>query len=172
MIINRILSFAITLLVFLHVCSYSIYANAEGYNFSFFKKLLGDGRPYRLMGGKDFTLECKKSIVKRVNDFNVMYIEEKEAIGCKLVVEKEIIDKAKGPVTIASELKHGEKVSVCVTPGSGMTNDAGVFPVKITGTEKGVDWIGWAIVDKKGEIDFSKKAYDSGKAWGVYIFVR
>ena len=168
MFMNRTLSFAITLLVFLHVCSYSINAYAEG----FFKKLLGNNQQYSLMGGKGFKLECKESNVKRLNDFYVMYIEEKEVVSCKLIVEKRIIDKANGVVKIEAELKSGEKVSVRVTPGSVKTNENGEFAVRITGGEKGIDWIGWSIADKKGKFDFSKKAYDSGKAWGLYVVVR
>ena len=172
MVINRILTFALSLLVFLHVCNYSINAYAEGLNFSFFKKFLGNSQSFNLMGGKTFKLECKKSNVKRLKDFYVMYLEEKEVVGCKLIVERKIVDKANGEVKIEAALKAGEKVSVRVTPGSGMTNENGEFNVRITGGEKGIDWIGWSIADKKGKFNFSKEAYDSGTAWGLYVVVR
>lgn len=37
---------------------------------------------------------------------------------------------------------------------------------------EGVDWISWATPNDAGEFEFSKKAYDSGLAWGMFVEVR
>lgn len=122
--------------------------------------------------GKKITLECEKKVINKLGELEVISLNLGESISCKLIVHQSLVVNNKNSIKIATELKQGDKPSVNVNTKNGIANKNGELAITLTGTDKGIDWIGWTLADKKGDFKFSQKAYGSGNAWGIFVLVK
>ncbi len=74
-------------------------------------------------------------------------------------------------IDVATKQRTGFKSSINVDPANGATDSNGEIKFNITAVKKGVDWIAWAVKNDKGKFEFNKKAYNSGRAWGMFVEV-
>lgn len=122
--------------------------------------------------GKSFILRCEKEIVIRLGGIEVLPLKVGDTIGCTLTLAHGLFDPAKEGVDVSTNLRTGDIVSIQIDPAKGVTNREGQLEFTITAIEKGIDWVACAIPDENGDVEFSKKAYDNGNAWGMFVEVR
>ncbi|MGR3176629.1 MAG: NHL domain-containing protein [Candidatus Anammoxibacter sp.] len=118
---------------------------------------------------KSFTFRCNKELqssfagIKRL----VLKFGEKEHCTLKLTnLEPRL------PVEISSQLWKGLRSSIKIEPARSIVDANGELEITITAIRKGVDWAAWAVKNDKGRYEFSKKMYDLGTAWGMFVVVR
>ena len=122
--------------------------------------------------GKKIMLECENNVINKPGDIEIITLKLGESISCKLIVHQSLVVNSKNSIKIATELKQGDKSSVNLNTKNGITNKKGELEITLTATDKGIDWIGWSLADKKGNFKFNKKAYGSGNAWGIFVLVK
>ena len=64
--------------------------------------------------------------------------------------------------------KHEKAIS---RSGKGPDNN-GEIEFAISSIDKGIDWVAWAIRNENGKFEFKNKAYDEGRAWGMFVEVK
>lgn len=119
--------------------------------------------------GKSFTFKCNRNLqignvgIERL----IMHLGESESCKTKLTN----LDP-NTPITIRTRIRHGIQSSIIVEPETGITDENGEIEFEITATNEGIDWVAWAVPNETGAFVFNKKAYDNGKAWGMFVEVK
>lgn len=75
-------------------------------------------------------------------------------------------------VEVSTNLRTGLRQAIEVEPSAGITDEHGELGFTIRAIKRGIDWIAWAIADEAGGFKFDKDAYESGRAWGMFVEVR
>ena len=119
--------------------------------------------------GKSFTFKCNRTFHTGFSGIEKMIINLGENDECVL----KLTNLESGvPIEISTNLRTGLKPSIKVDPETGLTDANGEIAFTISAIDKGVDWIAWAIPNDVGKFEFSKKSYDSGLAWGMFVRVK
>ncbi len=119
--------------------------------------------------GKSFTFKCNNRFVRGRAGLEKLTLVLGENEECVLKLD----DLEPGSqIEIATYLKTRFRTAIKVDPINGVTNANGELEFTITALKKGSDWIAWAVPNDKGEFKFTKKAYDTGLAWGMFVEVR
>lgn len=119
--------------------------------------------------GKSFTLNCKRNFVIGQTGIGKLILKLGEEEECVL---KLIHLEPETSVEVSTNLRTGLKSSIKVNPIRSVTDINGELKITITAMRTGVDWVAWTIPNEKGEFEFSKRAYDTGLAWGMFVEVR
>lgn len=120
-------------------------------------------------GGKSFTFNCSRSFKRGPAGLETMILDLGDTESCTLKLTR--LEPGTF-IEVSTILRTGFRSSINVTPASGMTNENGEFEVTITAEQEGIDWVAWGVPNERGEISFNKKAYDSGKSWGMFVEVK
>lgn len=118
--------------------------------------------------GKSFTFKCKQDLIKGPGGLERLILESGKDEQC--TVKLTHIEPGVS-VEVSTLMRDGLKSSIKVEPANGITDKNGELEFLITAIDKGIDWIAWAVPNEKGSFEFSKKAYDSGLAWGMFVEV-
>jgi len=121
-------------------------------------------------GGKSFTFKCENSlnIGRGPAGLEVLNMNIGDSESCTI----KLTNSAPGKfVEVAVLLRAGFRSSISTEPASGMTDENGEIDVTITAVRPGIDWIAWAVPNKRGEMAFGKRAVDDGLAWGMFVDV-
>lgn len=118
---------------------------------------------------KSFTFNCEHDFEKGKGDLERLALKlgENEVCILKLTNLEPFI-----PVNVSANIRTGIKTSIKVESVSGETDSNGQIEFVITAISKGLDWVAWAVPNEKGEIEFSKDAFDSGSAWGMLVEIK
>lgn len=120
--------------------------------------------------GKSFTFNCEHKLkIGSIIGLEKLTLELGESENCAL---KLINHEREKIVEVSSLLRRGLRSAIKVEPTRGVTDANGELKITITAIRKGKDWISWGISNENGGFEFSKKAYDAGKAWGMFVEVR
>lgn len=118
---------------------------------------------------KSFTFKCNRDLVRGAGGVETITMERDSNETCTVKLTQF------GPgveVEVSTLQRQGLYSSIKVTPEKGITDSKGELEVEITGLRKGIDWIAWAVPNEEGIFEFSKHAYDTGLAWGMFVDVR
>lgn len=119
--------------------------------------------------GKSFTFKCSQEMVRGAAGLEHIVLESGNNEECIL----KLTNFEPGvQVEVATLKRKGLKATIQVEPVRGITDFSGELEISIKAISRGLDWIAWAVPDKKGKFDFSKRAYDSGTAWGMFVEVK
>lgn len=119
--------------------------------------------------GKSFTFNCAKDLRNSFAGLEKMMLKLGGNETCTIKLTQ--IEPGTH-VEILSNLRTGFKSSIQVDPVDGVTNENGELEIVISAIGRGVDWVSWAVPSLKGEFEFDKKAYDTGRAWGMFVEVQ
>ncbi len=118
---------------------------------------------------KAFTFKCGKGLQTGQYGLERLIMRLGENETC----ETRLINFAPNtPIKIETNLLPGLRSSIIVEPATGVTDENGEIEFMITAINRGIDWIAWAVADDNGKFLFSKKAYDAGTAWGMFVDVK
>lgn len=120
-------------------------------------------------GNKSFTFKCGKALRFGPAGLETLVMSLGESESCKIRLTDLQPNKL---VEVSTVLRAGFISSISIDPVSAMTDDNGELDVTVTATRPGIDWVAWGIPNNIGELSFSKKAYDNGLAWGMFVEVR
>ncbi len=119
--------------------------------------------------GKSFTFQCGQELKRNRLDLEKLIMPLGKSESCKT----KLTNLAPGiTVEIATNLKPGFRPSIIVEPARGISDANGEIEFIITAIREGVDWIAWAVPNDRGKFMFNKRAYDTGKAWGMFVEVK
>ncbi len=118
---------------------------------------------------KAFIFNCEHEFIEGPFGLEKITLELGETEKCALKIsalEPNI------PVNVATNLRNGIRSTINVDPVNGATDNNGELEFTIKAIKKGVDWIAWGVPNKKGNIEFNRKTFDAGLAWGMFVEVR
>ncbi len=118
--------------------------------------------------GKSFTFRCNKELQSSIGGTERLVLELCENEQCALKLTNFEPGVA---VEISSQLKKGLRSAIKIDPAKSVTDANGELEITITPLHKGTVWADWAVKSDKGKFEFSKKAYDEGFAWGMFVVV-
>ncbi len=119
--------------------------------------------------GKRFTFECQEGLVTGSRGLERLVLEFNEEEHCTL----KITNFEPGvPIEVSTLHRSAFHPCINVDPQNGFTDLNGELEFTITAVGDGLDWIAWAVKNDKDEFEFSKKAYDNGSAWGMFVNVK
>ena len=118
---------------------------------------------------KLFQLDCEKPFIEgRFTGAERLVLNIGENDTCVLTVNELVPGTS---VNIATRIVSGLIKAIDVDPKEGMVDSEGKIIFTIKALAKGLDWIAWAVPNENGEFEFSKEAYDTGLAWGMFVKV-
>ncbi len=118
---------------------------------------------------KSFTFKCDHNSIEGRTGIErfVLNIGDEESCVLKLTqLKPDTI------VEISTNLRTGLRSCATVEPERAFTDVNGEVEFTITAVNKGIDWFAWAVVNEDGKLEFSKKAYNTGTAWGMFVEVK
>ncbi len=119
--------------------------------------------------GKQFTFSCKKNLVIGRGGIERLILKSDENETCVL----KLVNLEPGVnVDVSTKIRKGARASIKVDPVSSKTDADGQIEFTISAVKKGIDWIAWSVPNEKGEFEFTKDAFDSGRAWGMFVEVQ
>ncbi len=118
--------------------------------------------------GKSFSFVCDQAMNIGPAGLETIFMNVGDTESCLLKLANNIPGVN---VEVAAVLRAGFKTSISIDPVSAMTDENGEILVTITAENPGIDWAAWAVPNDRGEIVFNKRAYDKGRAWGMFIDV-
>ena len=128
-----------------------------------------DVDPIPTPSGKQFVFNCNSDLVKGNYGIERLVLELDSNESCILKLANL---KPGALVEISTNMQPGRKLSIDVEPLKGMTDENGALEFTVSAIRKGIDWVAWAVKNDNGKFDFSKKAYKTGFAWGMFVEVR
>ncbi len=118
---------------------------------------------------KSFSFKCNESSKIGAAGIETLTMDLNETETCLL----KLTNLESGvPIEIGTLSRSGLRSATSIDPAIGIPDANGELVVTITAISKGTDWVAWAVPNDKGEFEFSKKAYDSGIAWGMFVEVK
>ena len=118
---------------------------------------------------KKFVVNCETDIKKGMAGVEKLILELGNDETCIL----KLVNLASNiPVEISTNIIQGSRSSIKVEPITGTTDENGELEFKITALKKGIDWIMWAVKNQNGQFEFNRKAFNSGSAFGVFVYVK
>ncbi len=117
---------------------------------------------------KSFTFKCRDAFKTGSAGLERLIIHLGTDNSCTLKLTDPSL---KSGVEISTNLRSGFNRSINVTPLNSFADSNGEINFSITAVSSGIDWVAWAIPNEKGEFEFSKNAYDTGLAWGMFVEV-
>ncbi len=122
------------------------------------------------LSNKNFTFKCDKRLkFWPVNEIERLELELGDTEKC---VTRVINFNPNREVKIATSMRKGFRQAIKVEPEAAVSGKNGEIEFTITALKRGIEWVGWAVADDDGRFKFNKKAYDDGRAWGMFIEVR
>ena len=118
---------------------------------------------------KAFTFNCKKRLQTGQYGLERLIMRLGENETCKTRLTNFAPNT---PIKVSTSLHPGLRSSIIVEPATGTTDENGEIEFMITAINRGIDWIAWAVPDDNGKFMFSKKSYDAGTAWGMFVDVK
>ena len=120
--------------------------------------------------GKSFTFNCDQSMERGlILGLETLTLEKGETENCTL----KLTDHESGKtVTIGTLLRDGFRSAIEIASESGVTDENGELEITIKAVKKGRDWAAWAVPNEDNVFEFSKKTYDAGLAWGMFVKVK
>lgn len=118
---------------------------------------------------KLFHINCKSNLQDGPRGLETLVLELGKGEGCVLRLSHFEPGTA---VEVTTNLRTGVRQSIEVEPTAGITDEHGELGFTIRAIERGIDWVAWAIADEDGGFKFDKDAYESGRAWGMFVEVR
>lgn len=119
------------------------------------------------------TFDCGGVTVRDRGGFELLGLDIGDTVSCTLtVLQRHTRNTAGRGLKISSEIRAGNSISVNAEPAEGVTDDNGELTITLTAIDRGIDWLAWNIADKDGDMRFDKEAYDSGRAWGMFVLVK
>ncbi len=118
---------------------------------------------------KSFTFNCDRQLLIGARELEILVLEPEDSEECIL----KLTDLKPGvTIQVSTNLRSGLRSSIEVEPVTGITDANGEIKFNIKAVSTGIDWIAWAVPDEKGEFQFTKTAFDSGLAWGMFVEVK
>lgn len=123
--------------------------------------------------GNTLDIECNTPITEDFYGVARLTLKSGEETSCILTIDYAAMGLA-GPAgnKIGTDLQFTNTPSIKITTEQGITDKDGRIQVTITALNKGTDWVSWAVANEKGGFEFSKQAYDNGRAWGLFFEVK
>jgi len=119
--------------------------------------------------GKSFTFKCDRVIQIGAASLEWLILELGETETCLIKLTN--LEPGK-PIEISAFTMKGLRSSTRISPSKGIPDATGELEVTINAVRKGIDWVAWAVPNEDGEFEFSKRAYDSGLAWGMFVEIK
>ncbi len=119
--------------------------------------------------GKSFTFECDHELIRGDAGLEWLVMEPGDSTSCVLKLTDHELSNA---VDVAIKFRTGINSSISVDPLSSTTDNNNEIVYTINAIEEGVDWVTWAVPNENGEFVFSKKSYDRGLTWGMFVKVK
>ncbi|MGR3177185.1 MAG: hypothetical protein ACUZ8E_03905 [Candidatus Anammoxibacter sp.] len=120
--------------------------------------------------GKSFTFNCDHSM-KRGFFFGLetLTMKKGDTENCILKLTN---NKPGKTVEVSSLLRKLFRSSIKIEPARSVTDENGELRITLTAISKGTDWAAWAVKNNRNVFSFSKKSYDTGLAWGMFVQVK
>ncbi len=118
--------------------------------------------------GKSFTFVCDQPMIIGAAGLETIRMSVGDTESCLL----KLTNSAPGVhVEVAAVVRGGLRSSISIDPVRALTDENGEILVTITAENQGIDWAAWGVANDRGKIVFNKRAYDKGKAWGMFVDV-
>ncbi len=118
---------------------------------------------------KSFSFGCESKIEKWGFGLEKIILEVGDEQSCTLQLTN--FDPGVA-VEVSTKMRSIGRASVEVFPENGVTDDNGTLEIKVIGLNEGINWVSWAVPDEDGKFKFTKKAYENGTAWGMFVEVK
>lgn len=118
---------------------------------------------------KLFAINCESELHKSAHNITTLDMKLGQKESCTF---KTTELQPNNIVTVYTKRNADLQSSVKISPLRGIADDNGELKFTITATEKGSDWIAWAVQNSEGKHEFSKEAYNNGTAWGMFVNVK
>ncbi len=118
---------------------------------------------------KMFTIDCNNTFNEGPSGFKSLIIKSGEEESC---VFRLTDSNQNTPVSVSTIQRIGDEPSINISPANGITDVNGELRFTISPIKKGINWVAWAIPNKEGKLEFTKRAYTEGLAWGMFIKVK
>lgn len=119
--------------------------------------------------GKLFTLTCEDDLEAGPGNLEKLVLELGKDVSCILKI---LTNRPGRFVEVSTNLRTGFRSSIKVFPIKGITDINAELEFTISAIDRGIDWVAWAIPNEDGEFEFSKREYEAGLAWGMFVEVR
>lgn len=119
---------------------------------------------------KSFTFSCEHGLIKgNVFGIETLSMNLGDTENCTLKLNDRVEESL---VEVSTLLRQGGSQAIKIDPANDFTDENGELNFTITAINEGKDWAAWAIRNDKGNFEFSKKTYDTGLAWGMFVDVK
>ena len=120
--------------------------------------------------GKSFTFNCEHNMERGpIFGLESLTINVGDTENCTLKLTNLEPGKI---VNVSTKLRTIFGSNVEIEPAEGVTDENGELEVTITALSKGFNWAAWAVSNDNKVFEFSKKSYDDGLAWGMFVKVK
>lgn len=119
--------------------------------------------------GKSFTFKCKQALYAGAAGLESLILRKGTNEPCTITLTN--LEPGVNVQVMAFQ-RNGIMASVQVEPITGVTDANGELEIIISAIARGIDWVAWAVPNDKGQFEFSKRAYDNGTAWGMFVEVK
>ncbi|MGR3179765.1 MAG: hypothetical protein ACUZ8E_17130 [Candidatus Anammoxibacter sp.] len=117
---------------------------------------------------KSFTFNCEHSMKQGFFGLETLTMNVGDTENCTLKLTNHEPDKT---VEISTQLMQWFGSTIVIEPTRSVTDTNGELEITLTALSKGMNWAAWAVPDNKNVLEFNKKAYDTGLAWGMFVKV-
>lgn len=118
---------------------------------------------------KSFSFNCETNLTNWVAGLEKLTMDQGENQSCTLKLTHV---EPGSPVEISTNTRKGLRSTIEVFPTKGVTDENGELTFSITGFNRGMDWVSWAVPNSNGKFEFTKESYDNGKAWGMFVEIK
>lgn len=125
--------------------------------------------PFAIVKTKSFEFRCEDELEQWLFGLEKLVMNLGNEQSCILKLTRL---EPGAPLEISTNLRRGRMASIEVSPIRGIADENGGLEFTITAINEGIDWISWAVPNSEGEFEFTKEAYDEGRAWGMFVEVK
>ena len=118
---------------------------------------------------KSFSFNCEDKITKWGLGLEKIILEYGNEQSCTLQLTN---FNSGSTVEILTKTRAIDEEIVEVFPKRGITDENGTLEIKMRGINQGINWVSWAVRNKNGKFRFTKKAYEEGITWGMFVEVK
>ncbi|MGR3219934.1 MAG: PKD domain-containing protein, partial [Candidatus Anammoxibacter sp.] len=119
--------------------------------------------------GKSFTFNCDHSMKRGFFGLERLTMNVGDVENCTLKLTNHEHGQTK---EVSTQITNWFWSGIKIEPARSVTDENGELKVTITAIKKGSDWPGCAVPNDKGQLQFNKKTYDTGFAWGMFVRVK
>ena len=115
---------------------------------------------------KRFSFACNRNLKKGLSGIESLVLISGESEGCVLKLTQLEPDTF---IEVSTSLRKGLRSSIKIEPTTALTDRNGEVKFTISAVTRGIDLISFAVPNDNGEIEHTKKAYDEGFAWAMFV---